>query len=134
MIRMLNALALLLSTTMVVAQDERPEDLYNHFVYPPLPADQFTNNPDPIVFWTDIVLTVGEEQAEPFKWVTNMTSMQIVLQQEGNPESVQSRPLTGNSRPHSLYKVNSIYRLHSRRCASGEFLVLERRDSPHRSP
>jgi hypothetical protein len=95
MFRRLCALGLLLRITLVVAQDNRPEDPNNHFVYPPLPGGQYSN--DNTVFWSNINITVGEAQAEPFKWVTNMTSMRISLQQEGNPNSTQGRILTGNS-------------------------------------
>jgi len=95
MFRRLCALGWLLCITLVVAQDNRPEDPNNHFVYPPLPGDQYSN--DPTVFRTNINITVGEVQAEPFKWVTNMTSMKISLEQEGAPGTVQSRILTGNS-------------------------------------
>ena len=99
---MLYALALLFTTTMVhvVAQDNRPEDPNNHFVYPPLPADQFLNNDPsvlPSVFCTNIIFTVGEIQLEPFKWVSNMTSMRLELYQQGGLEDVQSHVLTGNS-------------------------------------
>lgn len=109
MFRRLCALGLLLCITLVVAQDNRPEDLNNHFVYPPLPGGQYSN--DPTVFWTNINLTVGETQTEPFKWVTNMTSMQISLEQEGAPGTVQSRMLIGNSsqKVHILLtRLNSI--------------------------
>lgn len=91
---MFNPLLLLLVVGLpVIAQDNRPQDPNNYFVYPPLPGPQFSN--DPTVFETNHNFTVGEQQDQPFKWETNMTSVSILLIQEGNPESVQQHDLTG---------------------------------------
>ncbi|KAI2469909.1 hypothetical protein F4781DRAFT_392874 [Annulohypoxylon bovei var. microspora] len=85
-------LYIFLNFCLVLAQDNRPDDANNHFVYPPLPGPQFSN--DPSVFNSNLNFTVGRNQAQPFKWVTNMTDMQIILCQEGNPDSVQSHEIT----------------------------------------
>ncbi|OTB03762.1 hypothetical protein M426DRAFT_12263 [Hypoxylon sp. CI-4A] len=82
----------LLNFCLVLAQDNRDPDENNHFIYPPLPGPQYSN--DPTVFETNINFTVGKSQNQPFKWVSNMTYMQIILCQEGNPESVQLHDIT----------------------------------------
>ncbi|KAI1104097.1 hypothetical protein F4804DRAFT_308220 [Jackrogersella minutella] len=89
---MFTLLYLFLSLCLVLAQDNRPEDENNHFIFPPLPGPQYSN--DPSVFSTNLNFTVGKGQDQPFKWVTNMTSMQIILCQEGNPDSVQRHQIT----------------------------------------
>ncbi|KAI0120383.1 hypothetical protein F4776DRAFT_251803 [Hypoxylon sp. NC0597] len=85
-------LYLLLNVCIVLAQDNREPDENNHFIYPPLPGPQYSN--DPSVFETNINFTVGRGQSQPFKWVSNMTSMQIILCQEGNPDSVRTHDIT----------------------------------------
>lgn len=85
----------LLLTGLVVAQDNRPPDPNNHFIYPPLPGPQLSN--DPTVFKDNINFTVGIAQSAPFKWVTNMTSMRVTLNQEGNPESVNAVDISRKS-------------------------------------
>ncbi|KAK5632053.1 hypothetical protein RRF57_007767 [Xylaria bambusicola] len=77
---------------LVIGQDNRPPDPNNYFIYPPLPGPQFSN--DPTVFSSNLAFTVGQPQSQPWKWVSNMSSMMIYLQQEGNPESVQAHQLT----------------------------------------
>lgn len=89
------ALGLLLLLYPVVSQDNRPPDPNNHFIYPPLPGPQFGN--DPHVFWSNLNFTVGVLQSQPFKWVSNMTLMQVTLQQEGNPAEVQTQMIQGPS-------------------------------------
>lgn len=83
---------ILLLAGLAIAQDNRPPDPNNRFIYPPLPGPQFSN--DPTVFETNLNFTVGVLQSAPFKWVTNMTSMSVTLNQEGNPESVQTHELS----------------------------------------
>ncbi|OTA93709.1 hypothetical protein M434DRAFT_395391 [Hypoxylon sp. CO27-5] len=85
-------LYLLFNVCLVLAQDNREPDENNHFIYPPLPGPQYSN--DPTVFETNINFTVGRGQSQPFKWVSNMTSMQIILCQEGNPDSVRTHDIT----------------------------------------
>ncbi|KAI1118177.1 hypothetical protein F5Y14DRAFT_401336 [Nemania sp. NC0429] len=82
----------LVAACLVVSQDNRPPDPNNHFIYPPLPGPQFSN--DPSVFGSNLNFTVGSPQSQPFKWVSDMDSMQIILQQEGNQISVRSHELT----------------------------------------
>ncbi|KAI0527826.1 hypothetical protein F5B22DRAFT_582505 [Xylaria bambusicola] len=85
-------LAFLAAACLVLSQDNRPPDPNNHFIYPPLPGPQFSN--DNTVFSSNIAFIVGQPQSQPWKWVSNMSSMMIILQQEGNPESVQQYQLT----------------------------------------
>ncbi|KAI1281396.1 hypothetical protein F5Y07DRAFT_354576 [Xylaria sp. FL0933] len=85
-------LALIAVACLVIGQDNRPPDPKNHFIYPPLPGPQFSN--DPSVFSTNLAFAVGSPQSQPFKWVSNMSSMRIYLQQEGNQLSVQAHLLT----------------------------------------
>ncbi|KAI4863438.1 hypothetical protein F4820DRAFT_374006 [Hypoxylon rubiginosum] len=90
---MLNLLQLLLAACLlVIAQDNRPPDPNNHFIYPPLPGPQFSN--DPTVFESNLNFIIGKKQNQPFKWESNMTNMSILLIQEGNPESIQQHELT----------------------------------------
>ncbi|KAI0971682.1 hypothetical protein F4678DRAFT_461045 [Xylaria arbuscula] len=86
-------LGLLAAAWLVTAQDNRPPDANNHFIYPPLPGPQFSN--DPSIFSSNLAFTVGSPQSQPFKWLSNMSSMMIYLQQEGNQLSVQQHALTG---------------------------------------
>ncbi|KIW65012.1 hypothetical protein PV04_07304 [Phialophora macrospora] len=81
------ALPLFLSS--VSTQDNRAPDPNNHFISPPLPGPQA--NVDATVFWSNQNWTVGVLQTIDWNWVTNLTNLMITLQQEGNPESVQSR-------------------------------------------
>ncbi|KAI1204921.1 uncharacterized protein F4807DRAFT_445018 [Annulohypoxylon truncatum] len=76
-----------------IAQDNRPKDPNNYFIYPKAAGPQYSN--DPSVFESNENFTVGQAQAQPFKWVSNMTTMEIILCQEGNPDSVLTHPLTG---------------------------------------
>ncbi|KAI0424415.1 hypothetical protein F5Y09DRAFT_353465 [Xylaria sp. FL1042] len=85
-------LSLIVVASLVLGQDNRPADPNNHFIYPPLPGPQFSN--DPTVFGSNLAFTVGSPQSQPFKWVSNMSSMRIYLQQEGNQLSVQQHLLT----------------------------------------
>ncbi|XDG07070.1 hypothetical protein ABKA04_006685 [Annulohypoxylon sp. FPYF3050] len=85
-------LYILLNFCLVIAQDNRPLDENNHFIYPKAAGPQYSN--DPTVFESNQNFTVGQAQNQPFKWVTNMTNMQINLCQEGNPESVKIHQLT----------------------------------------
>ncbi|KAI1407039.1 hypothetical protein F5Y13DRAFT_175814 [Hypoxylon sp. FL1857] len=85
-------LYLVLNICLVLAQDNREPDENNHFIYPPLPGPQYSN--DPSVFEKNLNFTVGKGQSQPFKWVSNMTSMQIILCQEGNPDSVRTHDIT----------------------------------------
>ncbi|KAK5953909.1 hypothetical protein OHC33_005180 [Knufia fluminis] len=73
------------------AQDNREPDPDNQFIYPPLPGPQASN--DPSVFEDNLNFTVSIDQAQPWKWITNMTYMSITLNQEGNPDIVRSRVL-----------------------------------------
>lgn len=75
----------------VTAQDNRPTDENNYFIYPPLPGLQFSD--DPLVFEDNILLTAGVKQNEPFKWVSDLTSLALYLQQEGNTEDVETKLL-----------------------------------------
>lgn len=75
------------------AQDNREPDPDNQFIYPPLPGPQASN--DPSVFEDNLNFTVSIDQAQPWKWITNMTYMSITLNQEGNPDIVRSRVLLG---------------------------------------
>ncbi|KAI1302648.1 hypothetical protein F5Y03DRAFT_396403 [Xylaria venustula] len=84
---------LLAAACLVTAQDNRPPDANNHFIYPPLPGPQFSN--DPSIFSSNLAFTVGSPQSQPFKWLSNVSSMMIYLQQEGNQLSVQQHELTG---------------------------------------
>ncbi|KAI6090143.1 hypothetical protein F4821DRAFT_256292 [Hypoxylon rubiginosum] len=85
---MLNTLLLHLATcVLVIAQSDGPLDPQNHFVYPGLPGPAYSD--DPTVFALNQNFTVGEDQSQPFKWITNMTSTRITLWQEGNPDKVQ---------------------------------------------
>ncbi|KAI1393977.1 uncharacterized protein F4822DRAFT_386680 [Hypoxylon trugodes] len=77
---------------LVIAQDNRDPDPNNQFVFPPLPGPQYSN--DPTVFEKNLNFTVGKSQSQPFKWISNMTSMSIILCQEGNPDSVQTHTIT----------------------------------------
>ncbi|KAI8633356.1 hypothetical protein F5Y19DRAFT_471630 [Xylariaceae sp. FL1651] len=86
----------------VGAQDNRPPDPDNQFIYPPLPGPQFSN--DLTVFWENLNIIV-RPQNEPFKWVSNMSSMYVSLLQEGAPDLVNSVNLT-ECQPGS---DNSIY-------------------------
>lgn len=61
----------------VTAQDNRATDANNHFIYPPPPGPQFSN--DPTIFQDNILLTAGVKQSEPFKWVSNLTSLALYL-------------------------------------------------------
>ncbi|KAI0386067.1 hypothetical protein F5Y04DRAFT_245397 [Hypomontagnella monticulosa] len=85
-------LYLLLNLCLVLAQDNRDPDPNNHFIYPPLPGPQYSN--DPTVFEANLNFTIGKQQSQPFKWVTNMTDMQIILCQEGNPDTVKQHAIT----------------------------------------
>lgn len=82
---------LLLFILYVTAQDNRATDANNHFIYPHLPGPQFSH--DPTVFHDNILLTAGVKQGEPFKWVSNLTSLALYLQQEGNEEYVKAHNL-----------------------------------------
>ncbi|KAI3322964.1 hypothetical protein HD806DRAFT_545048 [Xylariaceae sp. AK1471] len=73
------------------AQDNRPPDPNNQFIYPPLPGPGFSD--DPTVFGANINITVGQ-QHQPFKWVSNLNSMFVSLHQEGDPDVVNSVHLT----------------------------------------
>lgn len=75
----------------ISAQDNRATDENNHFIYPPLPGPQFSN--DPTVFQDNILLTAGVKQSEPFKWASNLTNLALYLQQEGNSEYVKAHNL-----------------------------------------
>ncbi|KAI1093514.1 hypothetical protein F5B19DRAFT_124187 [Rostrohypoxylon terebratum] len=83
---------ILVNFCLVTAQDNRPLDKNNHFIYPKPAGPQYSN--DPTVFESNENFTVGQAQSQPFKWVTNMTNMQIILCQEGNPMSVRRHGLT----------------------------------------
>ncbi|KAI2623472.1 hypothetical protein GGS26DRAFT_219005 [Hypomontagnella submonticulosa] len=85
-------LYLLLNFCLVLAQDNRAPDPNNQFIYPPLPGPQYSN--DPTVFKNNTNFTIGQQQSQPFKWVTNMTNMQIILCQEGNPDTVKQHAIT----------------------------------------
>ncbi|KAI1878938.1 hypothetical protein JX265_003115 [Neoarthrinium moseri] len=66
-------LSLILSASQPAsAQDDRAVDPDNHFLYPPLPGAQHTE--DPTVFWNNINVTFGVAQTQPFKWVSDMPS------------------------------------------------------------
>jgi hypothetical protein len=75
-----------------LAQDNRAVDPANHFLFPPLPGPQHSQ--DPTVFWGNINITYGEAQTQAFTWVSDMSSMSVTLQQEGNETSVQAREIT----------------------------------------
>jgi hypothetical protein len=96
----------LLLAGLVVAQDNRPPDPKNRFIYPPLPGPQFSN--DPTVFEINLNFTVGVSQSAPFKWVTNMNSMRVTLNQEGNPENVQSYELSRMSDPDPKHTPSAL--------------------------
>jgi hypothetical protein len=85
-------LGFLLLSGLAIAQDNRTPDPDNHFIYPPLPGPQFSN--DPTVFENNLNFTVGVLQSAPFKWVTNMTSMSVTLNQEGHSDRVKSHELS----------------------------------------
>lgn len=92
--KMLNTLLLHLATcVLVIAQSDGPLDPQNHFVYPGLPGPAYSD--DPTVFALNQNFTVGEDQSQPFKWITNMTSTRITLWQEGNPDKVQQHIIYG---------------------------------------
>jgi hypothetical protein len=79
------------------AQDNRDPDPDNHFIYPPLPGPQYSN--DPTVFESNLNFTVGTPQSQPFKWVSNLESLHLTMVQEGNPDVIQRHNLTGSSSP-----------------------------------
>ncbi|KAH8647244.1 hypothetical protein BX600DRAFT_476362 [Xylariales sp. PMI_506] len=77
------------------AQDSRAEDPNNHFVFPPLPGPQHTS--DPTVFWDNINITYGVAQTKAFQWVSDMSSMQVTLEQEGDQSSARYRQIASCS-------------------------------------
>ncbi|KAH9888213.1 hypothetical protein F4778DRAFT_412256 [Xylariomycetidae sp. FL2044] len=83
---------LLLPLGSVVTQDDNPTDPDNHFIYPPSAGPKFTT--DPLVFESNLNVTVGVLQSQPFRWRSRLTDMQIVLIQEGNPLVIQRHALT----------------------------------------
>ncbi|KAI0834088.1 hypothetical protein F5Y06DRAFT_307155 [Hypoxylon sp. FL0890] len=86
-------LYLLLNICLVLAQDNGEPDKNNHFIYPPLPGPQYSD--DPSVFETNINFTIGKVPSQPFKWMSNMTSMHIILFQEGDPYTTLTHSITG---------------------------------------
>lgn len=74
------------------AQDDRAVDPDNHFLFPPLPGAQYTK--DPSVFWNNINVTLGVTQTQPFKWLSDMTSMKVTLQQEAQTGEAQYREIS----------------------------------------
>lgn len=74
------------------AQDDRAVNPNNHFLYPPLPGAQHTK--DPTVFWSNINVTFGVAPTQPFQWISDMTSMRVTLQQEGNDGTALFRDIT----------------------------------------
>ena len=120
MIRAALTVGLALSLSLVDAQDNRATDPNNHFIYPPLPGPQFSN--DNTVFSENLNFTAGVTQSAPFKWTTNLTRIRISISQEGNPDSVQDFELKGvfdklfflavfieaKPLPHNFNTVNSV--------------------------
>jgi hypothetical protein len=70
------------------AQDNRPIDPNNHFIYPPKAGPQYSG--DPAVFKDDINITAGP-QSKQFQWVSDMESMSVTMHQEGDPSQYAQR-------------------------------------------
>jgi len=85
---LLEVLLLLALALGASAQDNRPTDPNNYFIYPPKAGPQYSG--DPVVFKDDINITVSP-QTRSFQWVSDMESMSVSMHQEGDASKYAER-------------------------------------------